>query len=116
MTQDNKIISIAGIVFGFELLFYKPIENIHIDIRKNLRGQISNGQASSMKQIRTTALIALNYFFKKPDHIWIPNPFSQNGKQNVVINTIEKFRNIAFLRPSMEATARLWTFSMSAPE
>ena len=95
MTQNNKIICIAGIVLSFELVLYELIEKIHVHIRKNLRGQITDRQASSMKQIRAIALIAFNYFFKKPYHVWISNPFFQDSKQNIVIDTIKKLSNVA---------------------
>ncbi len=93
---NNKIISVANIIFNFQFFFHKLIKLIHVDIGEQLRCQITNRKPSSGKQIGKLSGKTLDYFLHKPQSPKVFHLSLQKLDQDSVVNTIKKLSDITF--------------------
>lgn len=93
--HNNKIISVANIIFNSQFFFHKLIKLIHVDISEQLRCQITNRKPSSSKQIGRLSGKTLDYFLHKPQSLRIFHFPSQKFDQDSVVNAIKKLSYIA---------------------
>lgn len=94
--QDNKVVSVADIVFQLQLLFYKLVELIHIHVRKQLRGQVADRYTVRFARVRE----ATNDFSEQPHHFEVFNSPCQYPKQYLVVDAVKKLPHIAFEHPA----------------
>ena len=92
---DNKIISIPSVVFYLQCRFHELVKLVHVHISKELRRQISNRYTLWTEQIRISACEALDYFLKKPQDFFVSDFLLEQSKENVVVDSIKKFPDIA---------------------
>lgn len=93
---NKKVVGVSGIVFNPQILFHKLIELIHIRVGEKLRSEITNGKPFLGKEIGIPTRETSNYFFQKPQSIWVLNLLSQDLEKDSVINGVKKLFNVAF--------------------
>ena len=106
--NNHKIVCISYVVLHTQLLFYKLIEVIHVHVRKQLRSQVANRNASRMEEVSTTGFKAADDFSHQPHNLRIFDAPRQYLQQYLVVDAVKEFPHIALERITL--APRLYAF------
>jgi hypothetical protein len=93
--DDNKVIGVADIVFGFKLVLYKLVKLVHVHVRKQLRSQIADWHTPRVEEVALAGRKAADNFFKQLHYLRILNASCQYLQQYFVVDAVEKLPHIA---------------------
>ncbi len=93
--DDNKIVGVANVVRGFQFVFYKLVELVHVDVCEQLRSQVADRYASRMEEIALTGRKAADYFFEQLHYFRIFNALRQYVQQYFVVDAVKKLPYVA---------------------
>jgi len=86
MRENHKVVGIADIVLGFELVPYILVKLVHIHIDQQLGGQIAEWQALGK---------AADYFAQKPEDVLVSDVALKDVKECLVVYGGEELADVA---------------------
>lgn len=95
MVKNNKIIRIAKIIFSLELVFYKLIKLVHINIGEKLGCKVSYRRAFNAGFLIGIGSKTFDDNFHQIHQITIFDSAADNFQKNLVINGRKELANVA---------------------
>ncbi len=84
--EYNKVIGVSNVVLYSNILLHKLIKRVHVDIGEQLRGEVADGEASSLKKIGSIGEKAVHDDAKQAYHTLVLDASLKNLEQNAVID------------------------------
>ncbi len=93
--NNNEVISIPRVMANPQLMLYKLIQFIHINVCKKLGGEIADRQTLAIEKRCLGCGITLNDLPNEPHGVLINDFFPENIQQSPMIDRIEKLLHVA---------------------
>lgn len=95
-TQNDKIISITGVVFDLKFSFHELVKLVHVDVHEQLAREIPKRQANI---VLAFCFETIDDLTEQPQNIGILYVLGQNVFQNGMIDICKELSDVAFKNP-----------------
>lgn len=93
--DDHEVICVSDVAFDLECVLDELIELVEVDVCKELRREITDGNAFSSEEVGVLCHEALDDLPEERDGFLILQASSKNVEENIVIDRTEKLMDVA---------------------
>lgn len=95
---DDEVVRVSSVMFDLQFALHELIELVHVDVRKDLRRQVADRYASSLKQIWSACRKALDNLMHQSHDLLVLDLCAENPEQRIVVDGVEELPHVALER------------------